>query len=220
MLRGVFVTGTDTNVGKTVVSAAVMHRYRALAGLRYWKPVQTGIEQDDDTREVARLAGLEDARVRVDGVRLPRPLSPHLSAALAGTRIEVRTLIDLAWQEASDTRWVIEGAGGVLVPLNERELMVDLISLLGVPALIAARSTLGTINHTLLTIEALRARAVPIAGVVLVGPPNADNRVAIETMGSVSVVGELPLLDPLTPRGLQAEAERLDPLGMLDPYLA
>ncbi len=217
MLRGVFVTGTDTNVGKTVVSAALVHRYRGVPGLRYWKPVQTGIEQDDDTAEVRRLAGLGPDRVLDAGIRLPRPLSPHLSAALAGARIEVRGLLDLAWAQPVESRWVLEGAGGVLVPLNERELLVDLIALLGLPAVIAARSTLGTINHTLLTIEALRARAVPIAGVVLVGPPDTDNRVAIETRGSVSVIGELPRLEPLTPAGLQAAADSLDPAGLLEP---
>src|SRR2546422_1660967 len=124
MFRGLFVTGTDTNVGKTVVSAAVMLRYRAEAPLRYWKPVQTGIEHDDDSREVARLAGMPAILDR--GVRLPHPVSPHLAARLAGTRITVRSLVAHMNGDAR-TRWIVEGAGGVLVPINERETMADLI---------------------------------------------------------------------------------------------
>ena len=86
MLSGLFVTGTDTGVSKTLVSAALLHRFRNTPGLRYWKPVQTGIEVDDDTAEVLRLSGLPDDRALHDGVRLRRPLSPHLSASLAGRR--------------------------------------------------------------------------------------------------------------------------------------
>lgn len=220
MLRGLFVTGTDTNVGKTVVAAALLSRFAGVPGLRYWKPVQTGIEQDDDTAEAIRLSGLPAGSALDEGVRLPRPLSPHLSAAHAGTVIHVAALFDLASRQPSSSRWIVEGAGGVLVPLNERELMIDLMMLLAMPVVIAARSGLGTINHTLLTIEALRARALPIAGVVMVGEPNEDNRVAIETRGSVAVVGELPMLDPLTPVSLQAAASDLDRGGLLDPYLS
>lgn len=165
-----------------------------------------------------RLSGAPAEVALQEGVRLPRPLSPHLSAALAGTRVEVAELFQRAANQPSSSRWLVEGAGGVLVPLNDRELMIDLIALLGMPAVIAARSGLGTINHTLLTVEALRARAVPIAGVVMVGPPNADNRIAIETHGSVTVLGELPALDPLTPQALQAAAEALDPSGFLETF--
>lgn len=216
MLNGLFVTGTDTGVGKTLVSAALLHRYRHVPELRYWKPVQTGIEQDDDTAEVLRLSGLPPARALHDGVRLPRPLSPHLSASLAGTSISTASLMHVAWQQPATSHWIVEGAGGVLVPLNDRELMIDLMAVLGLPIVVAARSTLGTINHTLLTLEALRSHALPIAGVVLVGPPNVDNRLAIEAHGHVAVIGELARLDPLTPASLQEAAERLVPGSDLD----
>jgi len=203
-----------------VVSAALMCRFGANPNLRYWKPVQTGIEADDDTAEVLRLSGAPPDRVLDQGVRLPRPLSPHLSATLAGRPISLAPLMDLAWSQPGTDRWVVEGAGGVLVPLNEQELMVDLVTVLGLPVVIAARSTLGTINHTLLTIEALRSRAVPIAGVVMVGPSNPDNRVAIETRGHVTVVGELPAFDPLTPEVLREAAVALAARGELDAFCA
>ena len=195
-----------------------MHRYRRVPTLRYWKPVQTGIEQDDDTAEVVRLAGLTPEQVLNAGVRLPRPLSPHLSAALASKPISLPPLMDLAWSQPESERFIVEGAGGVLVPLNEHELMVDLIAVLGLTVVIAARSGLGTINHTLLTIEALRSRAIAIGGVVMVGEPNPDNRIAIETRGSVTVLGTVPPLDPLTPAALQASALALDPTNELEPF--
>jgi dethiobiotin synthetase len=137
MFRGLFVTGTDTNVGKTVVSAALMLRYRNEAPLRYWKPIQTGIEHDDDSAEVARLAGLARLAGREGppysasslhteeifncGVRLPHAVSPHLAARLAGTRITVRHLVEQLRHEQrrhepdrpATVRWIVEGAGGV-----------------------------------------------------------------------------------------------------------
>jgi dethiobiotin synthetase len=216
MRRGLFVTGTDTNVGKTVVSAALFHRYRPEVSLCYWKPVQTGIEQDDDTATVRALGECADGEIFDQGVRLPRPVSPHLAARWAGRRITVAALLAL-WESAPvPVRWIVEGAGGVLVPLNEGELMVDLMRALHLPALIVARSTLGTINHTLLTVEALRHRAIPIAGVVMVGPPNPENRRAIEEYGGVPVLGEMPWFEPLTPEGLRTWAQAgLDPDGRL-----
>jgi dethiobiotin synthase len=198
MKRGVFVTGTDTNIGKTVLSAALIHRYRPVAPLRYWKPVQTGAPEDDDTTVVRRLAQCADAEICDAGYRLPRPLSPHLSAELSGAHIDIETIT--GWTaEAGDSRsWIVEGAGGVLVPLNETQMMIGLIAALGVPALVMARSQLGTINHTLLTLEALRARSIPVAGVVLGGELNRENRRAIETYGCVQVLGEMPRFPKLS----------------------
>ena len=201
------------------MSAALLHRFRRVPTLQYWKPVQTGIESDDDTAEVLRLSGAPAERAFHDGVRLPRPLSPHLAASLAGSQISLARLMDIAWSQPDTSRWIVEGAGGVLVPLNERDLMVDLMTVLGLPAVIASRSGLGTINHTLLTVEALRARAVPVAGVIMVGPRNIDNRIAIETRAHVPVVGELAALDPLTPDSLQQAAEQIAIGGELDSFL-
>jgi dethiobiotin synthetase len=202
------------------VSAALLHRLRAVRTLRYWKPVQTGIEQDDDTAEVLRLSGFAQARALDEGWRLPRPLSPHLSASLSGVSISVAGLLGIASRQPASDRWIVEGAGGVLVPLNDRELLIDLMATLAMPVVIAARSSLGTINHTLLTIEALRARALSIAGVVMVGESNAENRLAIERHGRVTVIGELPVLDPLTPAALQARADELVAPGVLDGVFA
>ncbi len=215
MVRGFFVTGTDTGVGKTVASAALVHRLRASGPVRYWKPVQTGIEQDDDTATVAMLGKCAAEELWPHGIRLERPVSPHLAARLAGTRIDVAGIARLLPADRH-ARWIVEGAGGALVPLNDAEVMTDLMSALALPVIVAARSTLGTINHTLLTIEALWRRSLDVAGVIMIGPLHPDNRAGIEHYGRVDVIGELPTLDPLTPDGLAAWArDHLDPRGRL-----
>ena len=220
MHRGLFVTGTDTGVGKTVLSAAVLQRYRTAVPLRYWKPIQTGIEQDDDTAEVRRVGACRDDEIRDAGVRLKRPVSPHLAADLAGISIDIESLVDDLSTEPQGTRWIVEGAGGVLVPVSDSDLMVDLMILLALPVLVAARSTLGTINHTLMTLEAIRSRGLRVAGVVLIGPSNADNRAAIERYGHVAVVGEMPMFDPLSPEHLgRWSREHLDTDNRLLTFL-
>ena len=193
-MRGLFVTGTDTGVGKTVVSAMLLQRYARDLPVRYWKPIQTGIERDDDTATVTALAGSLARSPVVAGVRLPRPLSPHLSARRAGQAIDLDALEAIAGQQSRDERFIVEGAGGVLVPVTETALMADFIARLGLPAVVVARTTLGTINHTLLTVEALRARGLEVAGVVMNGSPNRDNREAIAKFGHVDVLGEIPPL--------------------------
>ncbi len=215
-MRGYFVTGTDTGVGKTVVAAALAAR----PGFRYWKPIQTGTSIDDDTAEVRRLAGCE---VLDEGVRLPDPVSPHLAAKRAGMRIDLEDLLRLpttatgaaelldplaeprpqgAVSPPSEISWIVEGAGGVLVPINESETMVDLMVALALPVVVAARTTLGTINHTLLTLALLRTAGLEAAAVVMVGEPNADNRAAVERYGHVEV-HEMPWFDPLTPEAVR-----------------
>jgi dethiobiotin synthase len=218
VVRGLFVTGTDTNVGKTVVSAALMHRYGHEIRLRYWKPIQTGIEQDDDTAEVQRLSGCGRDDVLETGIGLRRPLSPHLAARLSGVTIDVAALVEVANQ--SDRPLIVEGAGGALVPINDHDLMADLMLGLGLPAVVVARSSLGTINHTLLTLEALRRRSIEIAGVVMVGELNVDNREAIEQYGCVAVLGEMTRFEALTPDALaEWSAAGLDRNGRLLGFL-
>ena len=215
-MKGIFVTGTDTGIGKTTVCAALLHRYRASAALRYWKPVQTGWPEDDDTATVRAFSAAEDAEICSAGIRLPRPLSPHLSARLHGTTIAMDAILAPA-QAADDARaWIVEGAGGLLVPLNDAQLMSDLIAALQLPVLVVARSALGTINHTLLTLEALRARALQAAGVVMVGERNEENRRAIEHYGRVPVLGQMPHFSALMPQVLAAwAASELDPQNEL-----
>jgi dethiobiotin synthetase len=200
--RGLFVTGTDTNVGKTIVSAALMHTYRRHHDLHYYKPIQTGIEVDDDAQVVQTLGLCPEHEICRRGARLAKPLSPHLSARLAGTRLEIDSLAN-PLTDAPGRFWIVEGAGGVLVPLNERELMIDFMCALSLPVVVVARTGLGTINHTLLTLTALRARKLAIHSVVMVGEPNPDNLEAIKHYGDVSHVFHMPIFTPPTSQALQ-----------------
>jgi dethiobiotin synthase len=184
----IFVTGTDTGVGKTVLSALLCAALDAV----YWKPIQTGSSEGTDRDEVMRCAGIRAAQTREESYIFEPPVSPHLAARWAQRRIELARIQKPA--VPGGTRLVIEGAGGALVPVNEREFMTDLMRHLGAPVLVAARSALGTINHTLLTLAALRAADLTVLGVVMIGEPNADNHEAIETYGRVRVVGEIPPL--------------------------
>lgn len=191
-----FVTGTDTGVGKTVVSAWLcLH-----SGADYWKPVQSGYSSatgaDRDADEVARLSG---ARVHPERHLLRLARSPGEAAAAEGLRIS----LDDFFLPRTERPLVIEGAGGVLVPLNEDETMLDLMARLGAPVLVAARTGLGTINHTCLTLAALRARNLPIFGIILCGQPDHANAEAIERFGHVRVLAQLPPLSPLTRETLQ-----------------
>ncbi|HXG83106.1 MAG TPA: dethiobiotin synthase [Pyrinomonadaceae bacterium] len=207
-MHGIFVTGTDTNVGKTVVSAVLTAALREKKNVFYWKPVQTGIEADDDTRTVRQLAACADEEILDKGFRLEKPLSPHISARLAKVEISIEKILNFLPDEKDEKFWIVEGAGGALVPLNENELMIDLMKALDLPVVVVARSGLGTINHTLLTVEALRNRDLKISGVVMNGEPNAENRRAIEYFGQVKVLAEMPRFEELTNENISAWAKK------------
>ena len=202
-MRGIFVTGTDTEVGKTVVSASLMNALRETENVCYWKPIQTGIEEDNDTETVRNLANCSDAEIHEHGIRLEKPLSPHLSARLSNYEITIQQTIDYLPNKTDDKFWIVEGAGGILVPLNETDLMLDLMRHLRLPVVIAARAGLGTINHTLLTIETLRSRNLEILGVIMNGEPNLENKRAIEHYGNVNVLAEVPKFENLNAESLK-----------------
>ncbi|WP_028309835.1 dethiobiotin synthase [Derxia gummosa] len=183
-MKALFVSGTDTGVGKTLASAWIARHWNAT----YWKPAQTGTATDDgdDSGSVARLAGVP---VLPEAFRFAAPESPARAAELEGRRID-----PTAFVLPRAPRLVVEGAGGLLVPVTDDFLMIDLARRLDLPVLLVARSGLGTINHTLLSAEALRARGMRLLGVVMSGEPNAANRVAIERHGALPVLAELPRL--------------------------
>lgn len=194
----IVVTGTDTGVGKTVASAALAWRL----GATYWKPMQAGREEAESDREaVARLAGVETLP---EAYFLETPCSPHRAAEIDDVTIEPARLTPPAG------RLVIEGAGGALVPVTRDLLYADLFARWGLPVVIVARTALGTINHSLMTIEVLRARGVRVAGILFSGDEVSDSQATICAMGQVASLGRLPRLDPLTPDSLRAAAAQLD----------
>jgi dethiobiotin synthetase len=187
-MNGYFVTGTDTNVGKTVLSAMLVAALDAI----YWKPVQTGASEGTDRDSVRAWTEVPEARLPAERYCFDPPVSPHLAAQEAGVRISLEAFKFPAGPP--DRKWIVEGAGGVMVPLNERDLMRDFMRRIGFPVIVAARTTLGTINHTLLTLSALRDAHLPICGVALIGDENAENRRAIEHYGNIRVLGHIPIL--------------------------
>ena len=216
-MRGIFITGTDTGIGKTALAACLLRKYGATKDLLYWKPIQTGITDDDDTRTVRRLSGLPDGNFLDFGIRLKQPLSPHHAAALEKKTLRPGLLFErLRRLKLEDPVFVIEGAGGLLVPLNGRAMMSDFIRRTGLPVVLAARSALGTINHTLLSLEAARARRIPVAGVVMIGPLNPGNKASIEKYGGTKVLEEIPWLESRALRAFSVYAERrFDSRGFL-----
>jgi dethiobiotin synthase len=201
-MTGFFVTGTDTNVGKTVLSALLVAALDAV----YWKPIQTGATEGTDRDSVRAWSEATEDRLPSEQYRFDPPVSPHLAAREAGARIALDK-INLPADRAG-RKWIVEGAGGVMVPINESELMRDLIRRIGFPAIIAARTALGTINHTLLTVAALREAHLPICGVALIGDENTENRLAIEQYGNVRVVGRIPMLKQINRASLLDSYEK------------
>lgn len=189
------ITGTNTDIGKTVFAAALT---QALDGC-YWKPVQAGLDGGTDAQRVAALAGLAPDRILPEVWRLQAPASPHHAADLEGVCIEAETLT----LPTCDRPLIIEGAGGALVPLNHDLLFADVFSRWKLPTIVCASTALGTINHSLLTLEALRARNVPVLGIAFIGEANASSEAAIVRFGQVRRLGRLPWLDTLTPDTLR-----------------
>lgn len=192
------VTGTDTGIGKTIFSAALAQA----TGAPYWKPIQSGLEEETDSEAVARLAGVP---IHPEAYRLITPASPHRAAEIDGVNIDVETLTP----PPGDL--IVEGAGGALVPVTRTTLYADLFAKWQIPVIVCARTALGTINHSLLTIEALRARGAPIHGLAFLGDAVEDSEAIIVEISGVRRLGRLPIVEPLNNQTLTAAfAENFD----------
>jgi dethiobiotin synthetase len=183
------VTGADTGIGKTVFSAALA----GALGASYWKPIQAGLEGETDSEAVRRLSGLPPARILIEAYRLGLPASPHIAAAREGARIEAGHLAI----PPHTGPLVIEGAGGLMVPLSPDLLQIAVFASWGLPVILCARTSLGTINHTLLSLEALARRSIPVHGVAFIGEPAEEAESAIASFGKARRLGRLPPLAPL-----------------------
>jgi len=195
VIRAVVVTGTDTGIGKTVFAAGLT----VALGAQYWKPVQAGVDPASDT-DVATTVG---ARVLPEAYRLATPASPHLAARIDGITIDPERLT----LPQVDGPLVVEGAGGVLVPLSDTLLYADIFAMWQAPVILCARTGLGTINHSLLSIEALRTRDVPVLGIVFIGEAHEENERIVPLIGKVRSLGRLPVLDTIAAESL-ADAMR------------
>ncbi len=208
-MKPLIVTGTDTGVGKTVVAAMLT---LALRGV-YWKPIQSGTAEGSDRERVAGITGLPGSHFRRERYCLREPLSPHRAAELDGVEIDPDEL-DLPGDIPDESWLIVEGAGGVLVPINRGTLLVELFSGWRAPAVLVARTALGTINHTLLSLEALKCHGVDVLGVVFVGETVRDSERTIVEFGRVKRLGHLPLLPvidaPALARVFEAHFDRRD----------
>lgn len=195
-MTAIVVTATGTDIGKTVFAAALT---AALDGC-YWKPVQAGLDDGSDLERVGRLSGLPKARLLPEAYRLTTPCSPHRAAEIDGVTIDIAALEP----PHCDRPLVIEGAGGVLVPLTRQATIADLFARWNLPTVLVAATSLGTISHSLTAIEALHTRGIDIRGVAFVGDAVEDSEATIAAMGGVKRLGRLPIVSPLEPATLAA----------------
>lgn len=199
-----FVTGIGTEVGKTIVSAILTEAFAA----DYWKPIQSGDLDNTDSMKVERWISNPHTRIHPERYRMNQPLSPHASAALDGVEIRVS---DFELPK-TDRPLIVEGAGGLLVPLSLQETMLDLIEHLQLPVILVVRHYLGSINHTLLSLEVLRIRGIVLAGIIYNGAENVASERAIEALGGVKVLGRVGEMGVVS---LVSVAKEAEVLGML-----
>lgn len=194
-MNNIIVAGTDTGIGKTVCSALLMS---VLKGT-YFKPIQSGCIEDNDTQTVKQLSELSEEHFLEEKYCLNKPLSPHLAAELDNTIIEEHNLA--LPEDILHLPLVVELAGGLMVPINRQTLFIDIIKQWNeqkkAKVILCARTSLGTINHTLLSLEALKSRNIGIMGIVFVGEENKDNKRTITQFSGVKILGSIPKIDHL-----------------------
>jgi dethiobiotin synthetase len=182
-MRKIFVTGIGTDVGKTVVSAVLTEALKA----DYWKPVQTGSFFSTDTAKVQKWVSNSESKFHPEGYLLKQYMSPHAAAELEGTEINID---NITLPETNNTL-IIEGAGGLMVPLNRKQFMIDLIKKFDAEVILVIQNYLGSINHSLLSIDALKNRGLKIAGIVLNGPPHQLSEDIILDYSGLKLLGRI-----------------------------
>jgi dethiobiotin synthetase len=182
--RTIFVTGIGTGIGKTIVSAALVEKLKA----DYWKPVQSGDLDNSDTIKVKSLITNTVSVFHPEAYKLTQPFSPHKSAAIDGIKIDQNMII----LPKTSNSLIIEGAGGLMVPLRDNFLMIDLIKQLNAEVILVSRNYLGSINHTLLSIDALKHRNIPIMGIIFNGLKDIYSKEFIMDYSGVESLGHIP----------------------------
>ena len=200
-MKRYFITGIGTEVGKTVASAIITQALEA----DYWKPIQAGELDQSDSLKVERLIDNNQSVFHPESYRLNQPMSPHAAAARDGVKI------DLSCVKTPETKnhLVIEGAGGLLVPLNDRDSILDLIEALNAEVILVSRHYLGSINHTLMSVEVLKQRNLTIKGILFNGNENKDTESIIAKMSGLEILGRIDELNQLDKSHILSEAKKL-----------
>ncbi len=198
MSKKYFVSGIGTEVGKTIVSAILVEALKA----DYWKPVQAGDLDWSDSMKIQNWVSNERTFIHPEGVKLNSPMSPHAAAAIDGIRLN---LSDFELPK-TDNNLIVEGAGGLLVPLNEKDCIIDLIKYLNLEILLVSRHYLGSINHTLLSCEILKHRNIPIKGIIFNGDEHKSTETVIEKMTGLPILGRIPKLSEVNKNTISLEA--------------
>lgn len=204
--RGYIVTGIGTDVGKTVVSAIIAQALEA----DYWKPIQSGELENSDSQKIDRLTN-ENVHVLPERYRLTQPMSPHASAAIDGIQLQLSELV----LPDTNRNLLVEGAGGLMVPINDTDLLIDAFKQWNLPVIIVSRHYVGSINHTLLTIEALQHRGITIKGLVFLGDENKATESFILNHSNVPFLVRIPLVAEVTIDFVQQQAQVLKELNCL-----
>ncbi|WP_316766818.1 dethiobiotin synthase [Pedobacter frigiditerrae] len=189
MANNYFVTGIGTGIGKTIVSAILTEKLNA----DYWKPIQSGDLAQSDSLAIASLISNDKTKIHPETYRLNNPLSPHLSAKIDGIEIKLRQFK----LPETQNNLIVEGAGGLMVPLNNDELILDLIKYLNLEVILISQNYLGSINHTLLTINTLKQHNISIKGIIFNGEANSESESYILNYTGVSHLGNIPVLKAL-----------------------
>lgn len=201
LMHKYFVTGIDTNVGKTVVSAILVKAFNA----HYWKPIQSGDLENTDSMKVQKLSRVSQNQILPETYKLHTPASPHYAAQVENVQIQ---LSDFNLPKIEDAL-IIEGAGGLMVPINHQHLMINLIQKMGLPAILVSRNYLGSINHTLLSIAALKQHHIPIKGIIMIGDKNEASEDAIQHIGRISILHHIPISEKLDEAFISEQAAEI-----------
>lgn len=199
------IAGTDTDVGKTLFSAALMLGLEdAGAKPYYWKPVQSGFADGVDTKRVQAVSGLSSERFLPEKYIFSEAISPHRAAEIDEVKIDISDFWNIHNIPETDGTLLIEGAGGLMVPITRKNLQINVYKKWKIPLILCARTDLGTINHTLLSLEAIWSRRIPIKGIAFIGESNPDNIYTISKFSNVKILGRLPPIEDVTPENLKS----------------
>jgi dethiobiotin synthetase len=186
-MRRLFVTGIGTHVGKTVISAILTQKLKA----DYWKPIQAGDLTNTDSMKVSQWVDNTISTIHPEAYRLTQPMSPHAAAERDGININLNDII----KPEATGNLIIEGAGGLMVPLNQNDLVIDMIPHFRAEAVLVSRHYLGSINHTILSINTLHSRNINILGIIFNGDENRDSESIIESVCDVPILGRIPEIE-------------------------